>query len=274
MNSWDNALFRDLMVIFVGRFISILPFSLLVIISRLLAPFLALFSSKKGLGISPLDSLRFKRCLSWLDGHIWRFKRDVPVLDRVEILNIGHFEACRSSGRGTLFVSIHQDCTLLFFHWLYQFDPTVCLYVISNSHLPERPRLNGFFRQQHETLFKGKIIYSGGDLRRVIRALEENKSVVLFQDICDKNAEPIDFLGHRIRNPLGALRIAKAANCPILPFMVSNSGGVKRWAIRFLEPIDPQRDGAKKDLISSLEEMIKAHPEAWRLWDTITNPVF
>jgi len=260
------------MVIFVGRFISRLPFSLLVMISRLFAPILAPFLSKKGVGGEV--SAKFKRSLSWLDGHIWRFKRGVPVLDRVEIVNIDHFEACRALRRGTLFVSIHQDCTLLFFHWLYQFDPDICLYVITNSQLPEKPRLNAFFRKQHEILFKGNVIYSGGDLRRVIRALEENKSVVLFQDICDKKADPIDFLGHRIRNPLGALRIGKAAHCPILPFMVSNSGGAKRWAIHFLNPIDPQSERAKEALISSLEEMVKTHPEAWRLWDSITNPVF
>lgn len=96
---------------------------------------------------------------------------------------------------------------------------------------------------------------------------------MLFQDILNRKADPIDFLGYKVPNPLGAVRLAEMTDSLILPLITVNSFSfgkkTPRWEIHFWNAIDCRNKETKKQLVSSLEEMIKTYPEAWGLWSTI-----
>jgi hypothetical protein len=101
----------------------------------------------------------------------------------------------------------------------------------------------------------------------------------MLQDICKKGADPISFLGFKLSNPLGSLWVAKKSNALILPFLAANQFKTlyskKKWSLQFWPPIDPQKENAKEQLISSLEEMVRGHPEVWEVWHSIpSDPVF
>lgn len=270
--------------IFLGRLISILPFGLLIFLSRVgalfLIPFASSISRLKTISKAPLTlreslAFRYKRCASKLEGHIWHFRKEIPVLDKIEVLQEEYLQECRKANRSILFVSIHHHSIRLFIFWLRQFDPTLRPFLIKPPPTIRLP-LYTYFHEHHKRLFEERILYTGNDMRPAIRALQKGGNALILQDLCKKGADPIQFLGTSLPNPLGALWIAKKSNSLILPFITANQFNSlyskKKWSIRFWPPIDPQKENGKDQLISSLEEIVRSHPETWEMWPLIPLP--
>jgi lauroyl/myristoyl acyltransferase len=127
-------------------------------------------------------------------------------------------------------------------------------------------------QKHHDFLFQGQTIVTSNDMRNIIQILKDKKNIILLQDNWTPKADPIYFLGVPFRTPLGSLRLAKLTNATILPFLVTHTSIFpQKWTLRFWPPIDPEHKNPKERLVSSMEEMIRSHPECWELWNLLES---
>ena len=208
---------------------------------------------QKGLGISrPKNAflLKYRRWVGKLESFVWRFKRDVAVVNRVQVFHEERLQQCRREKRGLILVSVHHYYMGLFFYWANQVVPKLEPYLVANFWLQRRPRLHTFLYRGHQRLFNGRLIHIGQDMRKAVRILQDKGTLILLQDHLQKDAPLVEFLGHRVPNPLGAARLAEMTDSLILPFIAKNEiHSKKKWSIHFQAPIDPRERMTKQKLL-------------------------
>ena len=88
-------------------------------------------------------------------------------------------------------------------------------------------------------------------------------------------AERMPFFGRDWRFPVGIFRMARMADCPVVPMLcLGDSCGLR---IRFFPPVTLEtEDGGNRQaagdlarLVPLLESWILQHPEEWELWDRL-----
>ena len=121
--------------------------------------------------------------------------------------------------------------------------------------------------------FGGPFLVEGDSARPIYRALHEHV-MGLFIDVPytgDKNGcISLPFLGAEARFPLGPAKLAKRAKALIVPFYVFESrSGLQA---KFYPAIDTERLNEQEimtQLVSMLEQQIRAFPEQWWLWQAL-----
>ena len=176
-------------------------------------------------------------------------------------------EAYRN-GRGVLFVTGH------FGFWELQavaegalFEPiAVVARALDNPRLHER-------LERFRTSTGNQVIYRRGGLRRILRALGENRGVAVLidQHIQGADAVMIDFFGRPAATTTAVATLALRTKAPVIPvFALPLPGG--RYRMIFEHPVElPEGDGsdAVRELTQRctdvLEMYVRRYPELW-LW--------
>ena len=262
----------------IGGIIYWIPFNWACLSGRILALFLAPFAKivrHHNQAISPKLSfkkgwiLRYKKCVARIETQTWRYRKKSPIKkEEVSLLYPERLDACLKQKRGLILVSVHHYYHILFFSWINQLSPNFQPYLMKNFFPKEKPLLSNFLHRRHDTLFQGRLIHTSSDLRKPVEILRKGGAVILLQDLFNEKGEQIQFLGRKVRNPLGAIRLAKISGSIILPSITTHQlfFPKKKWVIHFWKPIDPNDSQPKENLISSMEEMIKTYPETWGFW--------
>jgi KDO2-lipid IV(A) lauroyltransferase len=135
--------------------------------------------------------------------------------------------------------------------------------------LPHRhPMVNGFFNHQRERTGVQVVPSSGVAIRRVYRALEQNKLVAIVSDRdFVGNGLKMDFLGAEKIMPRGAAVLSVRTGAPMVPgFVIRRPDDTH--VLEFLEPLDTRvpEDDIVREGARVIEKIIRKYPDQWLMF--------
>ena len=205
---------------------------------------------------------------------VWygKFGRLQKIIDRIQLINPAYLEEARQSGRGLIIVTIHSHHFRLFQEWINQKVPNLNPYLIKRFPSPQRKHRfyskNQFLHEQQKTIFNNRLINKLKPIQAV-RVLQNKGTVIAAQDVLANDVEPLLFLGQKLRNPLGAARMAEMTQALILPAILVDGGKFNSWKLHFWPLIDPLRGEPREELLQAIEKLILTYPETWLGWKQI-----
>jgi KDO2-lipid IV(A) lauroyltransferase len=204
-----------------------------------------------------IDALR---CPSW---------SDPELLGRFEVAGLEHLRAAAARGRGVLLLMPHLGSIELAWAALPLLGPPVTVLT--------RPFSNRLIQREHAVRRAARgaeILPHRGAALRVLRALQEGRSVVLVNDQYARRSRGIlaPFFGVRCSTSPGAALLALRSGAPVLPFHLVRLARDRHRAV-FQPPLELETGGGhRKDvelataqMNRALEVVIRQHPEQW-LW--------
>ncbi len=112
-------------------------------------------------------------------------------------------------------------------------------------------------------------IYKKDFARGILKALAANEAVgiLIDQNASDEGAIFVDFFGLRASASTGFAKIAARSGALVIPGFALWSDEERRYVLRFYPPVPITGDAAAdtQALASTLETVIRAHPDQW-LW--------
>jgi KDO2-lipid IV(A) lauroyltransferase len=198
---------------------------------------------------------------------------DLRALLRVE--GIEHLEAARAKGRGVLVISAHMGS------WEVAaaiWSATVAPVSLFAEELEPR-ELYEWYRCTRARLGISVLPLSRAGLRQVLQALDNQEMVVtaIDRDILGTGIT-VDFFGRPARIPEGPAAIALRRGTPLLPVVVYRLPDDTFQAVGyppiFAEPTGDRAADLRRvtgQLVSHMEELIRAHPEQWHMPHPIWN---
>ena len=189
------------------------------------------------------------------------------------------------SGNGVLVMTYHLHFNMFFCSLL----GTLGLPVTTIAMDPRESGMFSQFGEQAVRMYAGAekhfqggrfaMVKPNGQVRPIIRALDENHLVVTandFPDVFDdKNRKTYPFLNTRLSCPTGTVKLAVKRNCPVVIGYLEWSGGDQ--FVMHLDVIntdsgnDPesQVDLIMKKYLSSLAQVVEHAPGLWEGWKWI-----
>lgn len=194
--------------------------------------------------------------------------RPEEMLARVELEGAGHIEAAHAAGRGVLLFTGH------FGYW--EINALVHALELKPMAVLARPLDNPLLHELLESVRRrtgNSVIYRRGAIRRVLRALADNRAVALLidQHIQTADAVYVDFFNRPAATTSALAALALRTGAPVVPvFALPQPGG--RFKMIYEHPVaPPPADDA--DAIRAftqrctdvLEMYVRRYPELW-LW--------
>lgn len=192
---------------------------------------------------------------------------DLRALLRIQ--GIEHLEAARARGRGVLVVSAHMGS------WEVAaaiWSATVAPVSLFAEEL-EPQELYDWYRCTRARLGISVLPLNRSGLRQVLQALDSQEMVVtaIDRDIMGTGIT-VDFFGRPARIPEGPAAIALRKGTPLLPVAVyrlpDDTFQAYGYPPIFAEPTGDRAADVRRvtgELVSRLEEMIRAHPDQWHV---------
>lgn len=115
------------------------------------------------------------------------------------------------------------------------------------------------------------IIYRTDSPKKILRLLQKNEIIGITpdQDMDSVDGIFVDFFGRKTYTPSAPVKIAMAANCPIVPVFIMRKG--LKHTVYVEEPISIERGNDKNALVRKytqiwsdiIEARIREHPDHW-----------
>jgi KDO2-lipid IV(A) lauroyltransferase len=190
------------------------------------------------------------------------------MLAAVEFVGVEHLERAIAQGRGTIFITGH------FGFWELHAIAHALRYppIAVVARALDNPLLDVLL-EQVRTQTGNVVIDRKGGLRRILRALNENRGVAILidQHILTTDAVKVDFLGRPAATTSAVAAFALKTGAPIIPvFALPLNNG--RYRLIYEPPVEmPAADApdAVREVTQRctkvLEKYVRAHPDLW-LW--------
>ena len=187
----------------------------------------------------------------------------------LRIQGMEHLEAARARGRGVLVVSAHMGS------WEVAaaiWSATVAPVSLFAEELEPR-ELYEWYRATRARLGISVLPLTRAGLRQVLQALDHQEMVVtaIDRDIMGTGIT-VDFFGRPARIPDGPAAIALRKGTPLLPVAVfrlpDDTFQAYGYPPVFADPTGDRDADVRRitgELVSRLEEMIRAHPDQWHV---------
>jgi phosphatidylinositol dimannoside acyltransferase len=173
-----------------------------------------------------------------------------------------HYLALRRAGGGAVLVTAHMGS--------FEVGLAALRDVEDDVHVVfKRDAFDGFEtlrRRVRRTLGVHEAAIDDGlpVLLRLRDTLRANGVVVLQADraMPGQKSAPVPFAGGHLRVPLGPLKLAQAAGCPVVPVFAvrEGAGRVRVW---LGSAIDPAADDAPLRMAAAVETFVRRHPTQW-----------
>lgn len=190
------------------------------------------------------------------------------MLAAVEFVGVEHVEAAQALGRGTIFITGH------FGFWELHAIAHALRYppIAVVARALDNPLLDVLL-EQVRTQTGNAVIDRKGGLRRILRALGENRGVAILidQHILTTDAVKVEFLGRPAATTSAVAAFALKTGAPIIPVFALplNNGRYRLIYERPVEVPDADAPDAVRELTQRctkvLEKYVRAHPDLW-LW--------
>lgn len=205
---------------------------------------------------------RMYQHLGLLVGEIFKFDR-VKMMENAKVEGLENLEEAKALSKSVLVATGHYGNWELLAYFLMQHG-------LKLSAIAKEQR-NPYFEELilHEREVAGvEVIYQKNALRGILRAIKNKRSIYFIHDQdARKTGETMPFLNHDASVFMGVARIALKADLPIMPaYHVRTETG--EHIFKFEKVFYPNQENltdteVMQRLNSSLENMIKAHPELW-----------
>ena len=191
---------------------------------------------------------------------------------RTTLVGKRHIDDALAGGKGCIGVSAHLS------NWelggaalARQFGYPVTAAVVMNRD----PRINSLFMRERESAnIQAVDIYAPGAIRRLHRALKDNRFVAILGDRDPTGGGvTIEFFGKPCRFPQGPARLSLATGAPILPGHAIRRSN-DSFCVEMFPPVPIPETGARDERVRAvtqayarvLEEAIRRHPEEWTVF--------
>lgn len=200
-------------------------------------------------------------------------------LDRVRISGREHLDKALADGTGVMVVGAHCFANRLAKRYLASQGYDILSVRNRNQKDPAAGRLGRRWLKPRYIAFLGQAIGEEVHPRdrdcglRILAKLREGGLVHIYLDgAFSREVRKLEFLGKRVKFPVGFLDIVRLTRVPVLPMMCI--GDSRDLGICFLPPAElaeaPDREAfieANVPLLASrLESIILSHPDEWELW--------
>lgn len=184
----------------------------------------------------------------------------------LDIEGIEKIDAVLKEGKGAVVVSAHLG------NW--ELIPMYFAYKGYSSNIVARPIYYEKYDEWVSFLRKSmgvNIIYRTQSPKKLLKLLKNNELVGILpdQDVDSIEGIFVEFFGRKAYTPLAPVRLAMAADCPIVPMFIVR--GDKKHTIHVEDPIRVERGQDKDRLVSlytqkwsgTVESYIGRYPDQW-----------
>ena len=193
----------------------------------------------------------------------------LAMTDRFEIEGLEHLEEIKKSGKPAILYSAH----------LANWGIVTLLAAQAGLHVTQLYRrfnnriFDWYVGRLHENN-KIEAIWKGAEGgKRAIKALRENRTLVMFVDQKLNEGDLIPFFGIPAKTPAAPARLAIKMKCPLVPVQVIRKGTQTRFKIIIHPPMEHPTEGSIQDQVVALmtdvnkviESWVRENPGAW-LW--------
>ena len=190
------------------------------------------------------------------------------MLSYVETEGADHVARAYDAGRGMILVGAH------FGYWEMQgLTHALCWKLIAVMARPlDNPSLHEML-EATRALTGNAVIYRQGSIRKVLRALADNRAVAILidQHLQSPEAVHVDFFGRPAATTSVVASLALRTGAAVIPaFGLPLPGG--RYRFVYERPVDPPRDGSPEAIreftqrcTAVIERYVRAYPGLW-LW--------
>lgn len=214
-----------------------------------------------------------------------RLRRPEQLAPFVRMEGLEHLDAARREGRGALIVQPHfgpVQITLLALA-LHGYDPIQIGYPTDRGLSWIGRHVAFSLRMRYEGMLAAPIISAESHLGRVYKHLKRGGVVLTTGDMAGGGAylgrqHEVDFLGARVRFPLGPADLALRTGALYVPTFII----VERpdsYRIVFGHPIEPTTGEAEQDMLAMSREFasvsegyVRNHPYLWHHWEELCSP--
>jgi lauroyl/myristoyl acyltransferase len=180
-----------------------------------------------------------------------------------EVMGAEYLEAAVSRGKGTILISGHFGYIRMIGPMLHAegYD-TVTVRVMGRGEQEIKERL---------PTYKGREVPAGLDIRPIVKALAQNKMVVIAGDgLRSSEFVRLNLLGMRYPYPTGCMKIAMLTGATVLPTFALDSDGNRACRVRVLPPLRVDQKGSAKDIVSDFarlyDDQLLSAPHLWHRW--------
>ncbi|GIX29877.1 MAG: lipid A biosynthesis lauroyl acyltransferase [Porticoccaceae bacterium] len=195
-----------------------------------------------------------------------------PAQGRLEVEIVERIPTYDDPSRPAVFVTAHLG------NWELNAAAVASLGIrfISLYTPPANPWLDRLLKQSRAAL-GCELLPRHVNLRPLVKALLEGRSVAMVADRRIDEGAPVPFFGHPKPSTLLPARLALRHRCPLVPVRIRRLGGA-RFRVSFLPPVPPPAVGDEEakalammaEVHRLFESWIREHPEEWfctqRLW--------
>jgi len=196
------------------------------------------------------------------------FLKKEDIEDKFEYINKKIVDKALESEKKVIFISAHFGNFEILGYAINAYI-TPIVHVVRESNFKEIDK----FINDARAKTGAQIIYKDGAIKKLVRAIKQNKvvSLVIDQNMNYVEGTAIQFFGHEAYQTSGAAFLSRKFDTIVIPVAIFNQDEDDKYQIKFYQPIKKvETENQKEDIkkltqlqANAMETIIKEDPKQW-----------